>query len=248
MKRSVLIVDDEPQVGEVLRRYFEREQFETTMALSVAEALAELDRRIPDIAILDITLPDGTGFEILRSIRRSHRIPVILLSARAEEVDRIVGLELGADDYVTKPFFPREVVARAHALLRRSGQDSPRARSTQARLSSGQVFHINDTSHEVHLDGKHIPLTATEFRVLQILASNSGTVLSRAQIIDLLKGDGQVYERTLDRHINNIRRKLEPNPGRPVHILTVYGVGYRMPALSTIEPNDDMNDSRRSDA
>ena len=222
----VLIVDDEPQIGEVLSAYLQRESFETVVCLDVASAVASLEKQRPDIMILDITLPDGSGLDILKQVNKQQRIPTIMLTARSEEVDRVIGLELGADDYIVKPFSPREVVARVRAVLRRT--------SVSASTSDGEtVLHVKDLqvdggAHEVRLAGKTIAVTPAEFRILTVLAQNAGHVLTRGQLLDLVHDDGSIFERTLDRHINNLRHKVEPNPDEPVYIETVYGVGYKL--------------------
>ena len=222
--KRILIVDDEPQIGEVLSAYLKQEAFETIVCQTAAAALTELERQRPDMMILDITLPDGSGLDILRRGVRSHRIPTIMLTGRSDEVDRVVGLELGADDYIVKPFSPREVVARVRAVMRRVDREAEDA---------GQVLRVKDLeidegAHEVRVAGSVISITPAEFRILQVLAQNAGHVLTRAQLLDLVHDDGSIFERTLDRHINNLRRKIEPNPEVPVYVVTVYGVGYKL--------------------
>ncbi|MDE2483291.1 MAG: response regulator transcription factor [bacterium] len=226
MKR-IVIVDDEPQIGEVLSAYLEREGFATAVRESVAGALAELEAGLPDLMILDITLPDGSGLDILRSVQE-RGVPVIMLTARAEEVDRIVGLELGADDYITKPFSAREVVARVRAVMRRAaGAAGNGASEAGARLRIGEL-EIDLGAHEVRIGGKGVTLTPSEFRILTVLGEHPGQVFTRAQLLDRLHDDGSIFERTLDRHINNLRKKIEPSPQEPEYVLTVYGVGYKM--------------------
>ncbi len=226
MKR-ILIVDDEPQIGEVLGAYLEREGFEPIVRETVASASEELERGLPDLLILDITLPDGSGLDILRSVQE-RGIPVIMLTARAEEVDRIVGLELGADDYITKPFSAREVVARVRAVMRRAaGTVGNGASDPAARMRIGSL-EIDIGAHEVRVGGKAVTLTPSEFRILTVLAEHPGQVFTRAQLLDHLHDDGSIFERTLDRHINNLRKKIEPDPQEPEYVLTVYGVGYKM--------------------
>ncbi len=226
--KRILIVDDEPQIGEVLSAYLQREGFETIVRETVAGAAAELEGGLPDLLILDITLPDGSGLDILRSIQE-HGVPVILLTARADEVDRIVGLELGADDYVTKPFSAREVVARVRAVMRRSGEVPAAANGSEPeqRIRIGGL-EVDLGAHEVRIGGEGVPLTPSEFRILTVLGEHPGQVFTRAQLLDHLHDDGSIFERTLDRHINNLRKKIEPNPQEPEYVLTVYGVGYKM--------------------
>jgi DNA-binding response OmpR family regulator len=223
----VLIVDDEPQIGEVLRAYLERESFETIVCMDVASALESLEKRRPDMMILDITLPDGSGLDILKRANKDRRIPTIMLTARSEEVDRVVGLELGADDYVVKPFSPREVVARVRAVLRRTSK-APANGQNGGQMLQVKDLQIDTGAHEVRLAGNPIQVTPAEFRILTVLAQNAGQVLTRSQLLDLVHDDGSIYERTLDRHINNLRRKVEPHPDSPEYILTVYGVGYKL--------------------
>jgi DNA-binding response OmpR family regulator len=222
----VLIVDDEPQIGEVLSAYLQRESFETTVCLDVASALASLEKQRPDIMILDITLPDGSGLDILKQANKQQRIPTIMLTARSDEVDRVVGLELGADDYIVKPFSPREVVARVRAVLRRSTKQ-PGIQNGEPTIQIKDL-QIDPGAHEVRLSGRAIPVTPAEFRILAVLAQNAGQVLTRGQLLDLVHDDGTIFERTLDRHINNLRHKVEPNPDDPAYIVTVYGVGYKL--------------------
>lgn len=199
-------------------------------ATSVAEALTALAGSTPDLLVLDVTLPDGSGLDVLRAASASDaRTPTIMLTARGEEADRIVGLELGADDYVTKPFSPRELVARVRSLLRRIGESAV----TTAAVSSARKTRIGDLEidhgfHEVTMNGESTPLTATEFKILSLLAENPGEVFTRSHLLDRLGDDGEIYERTLDRHINNLRKKIERDPRNPEYVVTVYGVGYKM--------------------
>ncbi len=228
MKKRIVVVDDEPQIAELVSAYLEREGFEVTAFSTVAAAMQGLAASTPDLLILDVMLPDGSGLDVLRAAARSDtRIPTIMLTARAEEADRIVGLELGADDYVTKPFSAREVVARVRALFRRieSGALTTQAGSRVTRIGDLEIDH---TYYEVRVGGHPVNLTATEFRIVAILAENPGEVFTRAHLLDRLGDDGQIFERTLDRHINNLRKKIEPDPRNPEHVLTVYGIGYKM--------------------
>jgi DNA-binding response OmpR family regulator len=228
-KKLVLIVDDEPQILEVVRAYVEREGFEVESHGNVAETLEAIDRRRPDMMILDITLPDGSGLDILRAAwRGGTRIPTIMLTARADESDRIVGLELGADDYVTKPFSPREVVARVRALFRRTEEYADVLTRKPGRKTRIADLEIDHEHHEVHVGSRPVHLTASEFRILSVLAENPGEVFTRSHLLDILEDGGAIFERTLDRHINNLRKKVEADPSDPEYVLTVYGVGYKM--------------------
>ncbi len=226
-RRRVLVVDDEPQIAEVLKTYLEREGMVVDVCGSVAEATAALQRAAPDILVLDITLPDGSGLDVLRAVSLPNaRVPTIMLTARADEADRVVGLELGADDYVAKPFSPREVVARVRALLRRTAEE--RVAGQNNRRTRIGALEIDHNFHEVNVSGEPANLTATEFKIITVLATNPGEVFTRSHLLDQLGDDGEIYERTLDRHINNLRKKVERDPRNPEYILTVYGVGYKM--------------------
>lgn len=227
MAKRILIVDDEPQIGEVVSAYLSQESFDTVVKGTVAAALAEIDHQRPDLMVLDITLPDGSGLDILRRAADGRRIPTIMLTARSDEIDRILGLELGADDYIVKPFSPREVVARVRAVLRRvdssTGQTEPDQNIVRIR-----DLEIDEGAHEVRMGGLPVAVTPAEFRILSVLVQNAGQVLTRSQLLDLVHDDGSIFERTLDRHINNLRRKIEPRPDDPAYIVTVYGVGYKL--------------------
>lgn len=225
MSKRVLIVDDEAQIGEVLGAYLRLEGFEPTVRLTLADGLTELRRDAPDLMLLDITLPDGTGLDILRAAA-GKRIPTIMLTARVDEVDRIVGLELGADDYITKPFSPREVVARVRAVMRRTGQTNTSGKNAET-LQIGDL-ELDAIEHEVRVRGVVTHLTPSEFALLEILARNPGRVFTRSQLLDAMKDSGSVFERTLDRHINNLRKKIETDVDKPEYVETVYGVGYKM--------------------
>jgi two-component system alkaline phosphatase synthesis response regulator PhoP len=225
--KRILIVDDEPQIGEVLSAYLRQESFEPVVRGTVGAAVSEIEQRRPDMMILDITLPDGSGLDILRRSAEGARIPTIMLTARSEEIDRIVGLELGADDYIVKPFSPREVIARVRAVLRRAGETGG---EVEENLDIVRIrdLEIDEGAHEVRVSGQLVAVTPAEFRILSVLVQNAGQVLTRSQLLDLVHDDGSIFERTLDRHINNLRRKIEPKPEDPSYIVTVYGVGYKL--------------------
>ena len=232
--KTVLLVDDEPQIIEVLERYLNDEGFIVYKAHDGAAAIRTATAERPDLVVLDLKLPGMTGFEVFREIRTTSQVPVIMLTSRVEEVDRIVGLELGADDYITKPFSPREVVARIKAVLRRA-QAASSGRTTHAAeeeaSSSTRVgdVEIDVPAHEVRVHGKVVALTPTEFRILELLAAHAGRTFTRTQLLDKIKGDElEIYDRTLDRHVANLRHKIEPDPAHPQYIVTVFGVGYKM--------------------
>ena len=225
---TVLVVDDEPQIVELLRTYLEREGFGVAVAADGEAAFKEHERVRPDIVILDLMLPKLDGREVCRRIRERARTPIIMLTARDEESDKLLGLELGADDYITKPFSPREVVARVRAVLRRGSHETPEV------LRLGEMI-IDLRGHQVTLAGRPVDLTPTEFRMLETLAGHPNQVFTRMQLIDRVHGHAfEGYERTVDAHIKNLRSKIEHDPRNPRFILTVYGVGYKFQ-----RPEDD---------
>ena len=217
----ILVVDDEPQIVDLLRSYLRRDGFTVEQAVDGEAALAAFGRLRPDLVILDLMLPKVDGREVCRRIRDASLTPIIMLTARDEETDKLLGLELGADDYITKPFSPREVVARVRAVLRRG------TREATDLVRAGDLT-IDLRAHEVSLQGRRVDLTPTEFRLLEILAGHPNQVFTRMQLIDRVQGhafDG--YERTVDAHVKNLRGKVEPDPRNPRYIMTVYGVGYK---------------------
>ena len=224
MNRKILVVDDEPQIIKVLKGYLEKAGFQVVTAGDGQMALLLFQREKPDFVILDLNLPGMDGLEICTAIRRESNVPILMLTARVEEADRIIGLELGADDYVIKPFSPREVVTRVRTILRR----------VEAQPSTGEVIQVGDLiidleKHEVHMAGKTVELTPTEFDILVALARHPRRVFSRYQIMEQAQGNAfEGYERTIDAHIKNIRLKLEPDPKKPAYIRTVFGLGYKL--------------------
>lgn len=216
-----LVVEDEPEIAQLVRRYLEREGFRVEVAADGAQALEAFARARPDVVVLDLMLPGTDGWEVCRRIRERSRCAVVMLTARDAVEDRVQGLELGADDYVTKPFSPRELVARVRAVLRRQ------------RWGGREVLRVGDLvvdfrRRRVRRSGRPVPLTSTEWRVLEALASQPGHVLTRWQIIDRVYGESfEGFERTVDVHVKNLRQKLEPNPQQPRYVLTVHGVGYK---------------------
>ncbi|HTK45796.1 MAG TPA: response regulator transcription factor [Patescibacteria group bacterium] len=221
---TVLVVDDEPKIVQLARDYLEHAGFAVLTAGDGPSALQAARTRRPDLIVLDLGLPGVDGLEVMRSIRASGSMPVVVLTARDTELDKLLGLELGADDYVTKPFSPRELVARVRAVLRRSERPSePRERIDVGELAL-DVPRLRTT-----VAGRPIELTATEFQLLATMAREPGRVFTRSQLLDAVHGVAfESYERAIDAHIKNIRRKLEPDPARPRFVETVYGVGYRV--------------------
>jgi len=219
---KVLVVDDEMKIARLVRDYLTEAGFDVALASTGPAAVAAVRSDRPDLVVLDLGLPGMDGYDVTRAIRGRSAIPIIMLTARSEETDRIVGLELGADDYVVKPFSPRELVARVKAVLRRTGGE---VATETIRVMDVQI----DLPHRsVDRGGSPIGLTATEFELLRALASNPGRVFTRGQLLDSIRGVSfESYERAIDAHIKNLRKNLEPDPRRPRYVLTVYGVGYK---------------------
>jgi two-component system, OmpR family, alkaline phosphatase synthesis response regulator PhoP len=219
----ILVVDDEPKIVQLVRDYLERAGFAVSTARDGNEALMRAHSERPDLIVLDLGLPQLDGLEVTRRLRRDSGVPIIMLTARHEETDKVVGLELGADDYVTKPFSPRELEARVRAVLRRHTGDS-----------DAEVLRAGDLTLDIprlrtDVSGRPVELTATEFQLLTALARQPGRVFTRAQLLDGIHGVAfDSYERAIDAHVKNIRRKIEPDPRTPRYLLTVYGVGYRL--------------------
>ena len=221
---TVLVVDDEPQIVQLARDYLEHAGFDVIVTGDGNAALASARGTKPDLVILDLGLPGRDGLDVTRELRRTSTVPIVMLTARADEADRIVGLELGADDYVVKPFSPKELVARVRAVLRRS--ESARADGPDV-LRAGDV-EVDVRRMRVSVNGKSIELTPTEFQLLAALIREPGRVFTRSQLLDAVHGVAiESYERAIDAHVKNIRKKIEPVPGAPRYLLTVYGVGYR---------------------
>jgi two-component system alkaline phosphatase synthesis response regulator PhoP len=221
--KTVLVVDDEPRIVDLARDYLEHAGFAVLTAADGPSALRAARTRKPDVLVLDLGLPGMDGLDVARELRRDSSVPIVMLTARDDELDRILGLEIGADDYVTKPFSPRELVARIRAILRRvDRQDEPGDRIEVAGVT------IDVARMRVEANGRTIELTPTEFQLLLALARQPGRIFTRAQLLDAIHGLAfESYERAIDAHVKNLRRKLEPDPSRPRYVLTVYGVGYR---------------------
>ncbi|MGD0833294.1 MAG: response regulator transcription factor [Candidatus Dormibacteria bacterium] len=221
----VLIVDDQPDIVRLVRDYLERGGFEVVTAGDGEEALRAAHRSRPDLVVLDLSLPRLDGLDVARALRRDGDVPIIMLTARTEETDRVAGLELGADDYVTKPFSARELVARVRAVLRRTQA----ARSQEDVVQVGDAITLDVPRMETVVEGRRVSLTATEFQLLLHMARQPGRVFTRAQLLDAVHGVAvESYERAIDAHIKNLRRKIERDPRAPRLLLTVFGVGYRL--------------------
>ena len=220
---SVLIVDDDIKLVKLLQTYFDKSGFVTYSANDGLDALIAVQEKKPDIVVLDLMLPGLDGWGVCRTIRRDSNVPIIMLTARDEEYDRLVGLEIGADDYVTKPFSPKEVVARAKVILRRTHKEMKRYEP----MKVGDLI-IDLERHQVTKDTQLVELTPTEFNILELLVANAGKLFSRLQIVEQTQGYSfEGYERTVDAHVKNLRRKIEGNPKAPQYIQTVYGIGYK---------------------
>ena len=221
--KSILVVDDEPKIVQLARVYLEHAGFGVVTARDGREALQAVRQHRPDLVVLDLGLPEVDGLDVTRTIRRDSSLPIVMLTARDDEVDKLLGLELGADDYLTKPFSPRELVARVKAVLRRA----------DATSAPSDVFRAVDVVLDLprmraEVAGRTVELTPTEFGLLATLARRPGRIFTRGQLLDEVRGvTFESYERAIDTHIKNLRRKIEPDPRQPRYILTVYGVGYR---------------------
>jgi DNA-binding response OmpR family regulator len=221
--KTILVVDDEPKIATLARDYLEHAGFAVLTANDGPSALATIRQRRPDLVVLDLGLPGLDGLDLTRELRRDSTVPIVMLTARDDELDKLVGLELGADDYMTKPFSPRELVARVRAVLRRAERPLEAAETIRA----GDVV-LDLPRMRAEVGGTAVELTPTEFQLLATLAARPGRIFTRSQLLDALHGVAfETYERAIDSHIKNLRRKLEPDPRRPVLVLTVYGVGYR---------------------
>lgn len=218
----LLVVDDDRHVREILSRYLSDEGYRIDCATTATQALDRISHSKPDLVLLDLRLPDGSGMDVLSAVRKQCACPVIVLTSCAAETDKVLGLELGADDYITKPFSPREVLARVRTVLRRA-RPSPARPTVQIR-----DLEVDSNDFEARLHGVALQLTKTEFRILALLASEPGRTFSRSAILDAVAGENDILDRTLDKHITNLRKKLEAHAANPEYILTVHGVGYKM--------------------
>jgi DNA-binding response OmpR family regulator len=222
MKKSILIIDDDTKLNSLLTDYFAKFDFNVHTATEPEQALRALKKSLPDIIVLDVMLPGMNGFEVCRRIRTEYSVPIIMLTARGEVTDRIIGLELGADDYLPKPFEPRELVARIQSVLRRVGQAAEQERASFGRLE------IDYARHQVKVDGKPVELTTMEFEILSLLSRNRGIVLDRDQIFEKVKGlDADSFDRSIDVMISRLRGKLNDDPKKPAFVKTIWGSGYK---------------------
>ena len=221
--KKILVIDDEPKIVEICRDYLKAAGFDVVQAYDGPSGLSMARQAHPDLIVLDLMLPGMDGFDVCRELRRDNAVPIIMLTARVEETDKIIGLELGADDYITKPFSPRELVARVRTLLRRV-----LGSSTTEILHAGELS-LDRNRYVVTLPDREVTLTATEFELLATLATHPGRIFSRAQLLTAVRGVSiESYERAVDSHIRNLRRKIEPGEGPPRYIQTVHGIGYKL--------------------
>ena len=221
--KQILVVDDEPRIAEICRDYLERAGFKVTTAGNGADALRIARTKQPDLVVLDLGLPMMDGLDVTRALRKHSNVPIIMLTARVEESDKLIGLELGADDYLTKPFSPKELVARVRAVFRRTDGDS---RQSDVIRAGNVVLDI--PRMQVRIDKRVIELTATEFELLATMMRQPGRVFTRGQLLDAIRGEQvESFERAVDAHIKNLRRKVERDSREPRYVLTVYGVGYK---------------------
>ena len=227
--RTILVVEDEPRIAGLVRDYLEHAGFAVITAGDGAAAIALTRARRPDALVLDLGLPRVDGLDVIRAIRRDSRVPIVVLSARGDETDRITGLEMGADDYVVKPFSPKELVARVRAVLRRTETST----LPDERIVSGDL-ELDLARRRVTAAGRKVSLTPTEFELLATLAREPGRVWTRSQLLDAVHGFSlETYERAIDGHIRNLRRKLEPDDAAPRYVRTVHGVGYALAEADT---------------
>ncbi|MGH2862952.1 MAG: response regulator [Solirubrobacteraceae bacterium] len=224
MPTEILVAEDDPKLAEVLRRYLEREGYGVALVADGRRAIDQARRRRPDLIILDLMLPVVDGWDVCRVLKGESDVPILMLTARSTQDDIVLGLDLGADDYVTKPFGPRELMARVRKVLRRASTGV----SGEATLHIG-ALRIDPGRHVVTLDGRVIECTPAEFRLLEVLGSSPGRVYTRTQLLDHLHGFSNfITERTVDGHVKNLRKKIEDDARRPRMLITVYGVGYRL--------------------
>lgn len=225
--KKIVVIDDEPSVQEVVRGYLEKDGYFVYVASNGHDGLALAERAKPGLIVLDLMLPDVSGEEICREIRSRSDVPILMLTAKASEDERVGGLALGADDYLTKPFSPRELVARVRAVLRRT--QSTETPLVETLSFDGGALEIDTVQHEVRRDGEPVELTPNEYRLLVTLARYPGRVYSRFELINHVQGyDFEGYERTIDAHVKNLRKKIESDAKHPHYVETVFGVGYRL--------------------
>lgn len=223
-KRKILVVDDEQKIVELVRLYLEKNGYRVLVAYDGLKGLELARQKRPDLILLDLMLPGMDGLDVCRILQAESDVPIIMLTAKSTDEDKLIGLELGADDYIIKPFNPREVVARVRVVLRRAGKETSRG---PAEMQFADLV-VDRRRHEVRMRGEVVNLTPTEFRLLEVLAGEPGRAFTRMELLDRVLGyDFEGFERTVDVHVKNLRQKIEPHPRQPTYIQTVYGVGYK---------------------
>jgi DNA-binding response OmpR family regulator len=223
MSKTIMVVDDEKRLVSLVESYLAQEGYRVVSAYNGKEALAVARREKPDLIVLDVMMPEMDGYEFMRKHRAENNTPIILLTARVDDEEKVIGLEVGADDYMTKPFRPRELVARVRAVLRRAGESKP-----EAKVLNANGITLDREGRTVRVNGRYVDLTPSEFDILTAIISAPGRVYSRLDLLDIIQGVRyEGYERTIDTHIKNLRGKIEDDPRAPKYIETVYGVGYR---------------------
>lgn len=220
---KILVVDDEIKIARVVKAYLAKEGYRVVEAYDGRSALELARKEKPDLVVLDLMLPEVSGWDVCRALRQESSVPILMLTARDDDTDKIVGLELGADDYVTKPFNPKELVARVRAILRRAGRQQ-----IEGKVIAAGDLRIHLEKREVRVSGQEVHLTPTEFELLRVMAERPGRVFTREQLLDRVLGDSfEGYDRAVDSHIKNLRQKIERDPRSPRYVLTVFGVGYK---------------------
>ncbi|HMD36219.1 MAG TPA: response regulator transcription factor [Vicinamibacterales bacterium] len=223
MPKHILVVDDEPRIAEIARDYLARAGYRVTTKGSAEDALAVARTSPPDLIVLDLGLPQMDGLDFTRAVRQKSNVPIIMLTARVDESDKLVGLELGADDYITKPFSPKELVARVRAVFRRVDAQPERGALVRVR-----DFEVDTNRLRATIGRRAVELTATECELIATLARQPGRVFTRGQLLDAIRGEVvESFDRAIDAHVKNVRRKIEPDPKNPRYVLTVHGVGYK---------------------
>ncbi len=223
-RKKILVVDDERKIVDIVKGYLEKDGYKVLAAYDGKVALDMAKNQAPDLIVLDLMLPEISGWDVCRSLRAESNVPIIMLTALDEDTDKIVGLELGADDYVVKPFNPKELLSRVRAVLRRA-----ESAAEKRRIIEFGELRIDLERHEVRRGEKLVELTPTEFELLRVLTESPGRVYSRLQLLDKVQGEAyEGYERTIDSHVKNLRKKVEADPDRPRYILTVRGIGYKL--------------------
>ena len=232
--RKILVVDDDKKTVDLIRLYLEKDGYRVTVAYDGRQALELARQKRPDLVVLDLMLPEVDGLDVCRILRAESKVPVIMLTARTTEEDKLLGLDLGADDYVTKPFSPRELLARVRAVLRRAGEEQEKG---PPELHFGDMT-VDLLRHKVQVRSEVVTLTPTEFKLLEILVRDPGRAFTRLELVERAFGyDYEGLERTVDTHVLNLRKKIEPDPCKPTYVQTVYGVGYKLNETAGEKPH-----------